>query len=449
MSREVLVGVDVGTTLTKAAAVTLDGAEVAHASRPTPWRTVPTGAEADPAELAAVARTVAAEALERADARALAVGVCSMAETGVLLDSNGVPVVPSIAWHDERAGEEAARIADGFGPERFAVRTGLPPTRLCSLAKLRWLRTNDERARRGVRWLGVAEWVVRSLGGDETAEWSLASRSGFLDASSRAWWSEALGFASAPPGLLPALSPAGTALGRATAAGLEGAVLAVGGHDHLCAQVGAGATRNGDVFDSCGSAEALLAAVPPPVADANVAAAVRCGVTVGWHVFGGRRSLLGGFLSGLGLQRFLDLLGVGDDRRAALGEEALAVPRGAGGLRVRDVTSRRVRLEGIVDGLSPAHTWRAALEATQEHAAAIKLAIERVAGSTERLVVAGGWTRDAAVRAVKEEFLGPFERPPVTEAGARGAALLAGIAAGVYAGVDDLPQPTPVAEPAV
>ncbi|HKE01790.1 MAG TPA: FGGY family carbohydrate kinase, partial [Planctomycetota bacterium] len=208
MSREVLVGIDVGTTLTKAAAVALDGAEVAHAARPTPWRAVPTGAEADPVELASTARAVALEALERADARALAVGVCSMAETGVLLDSHGVPVVPSIAWHDERAGEEAARLADALGPERFAVRTGLPPSRLCSLAKLRWLRTHDESARRGVRWLGVAEWVVRSLGGDETAELSLASRTGFLDASSRAWWSEALSFASAPPALLPALSPA-------------------------------------------------------------------------------------------------------------------------------------------------------------------------------------------------------------------------------------------------
>jgi glycerol kinase len=43
------------------------------------------------------------------------------------------------------------------------------------------------------------------------------------------------------------------------------------------------------------------------------------------------------------------------------------------------------------------------------------------------------------VRAVKREFLGPFEEPDVTEAGARGAALIAGIAAGVFKGFDDLP----------
>jgi sugar (pentulose or hexulose) kinase len=444
VTSDVLVGIDVGTSACKAAAVSLDGIEVAHAARPTPWRRVPTGAEADPVELAETAAAVAVEAVERADGRAVAIGVCSMAETGVLLDARGAPVAPAIAWHDERGEEEAARIAAALGPERFVVRTGLPPSRLCSLAKLLWLRTNHDGARRGVRWLNVSEWVVRRLGGDESAELSLASRSGFLNVPERRWWSDALEFAEAPPGLLPELTSAGTALGRASAAGLSGAVLAVGGHDHLCAQVGVGATRDGDVFDSCGSAEAIVAAVPPPIADADVVAAVGAGVTVGWHVFGGHRSLLGGFRSGIGLRRFLDLLGVDDDARAALSAAALAEPRGAGGLRVHDASTQQAQLTGIGDGVSPALVWRAALEATEEHAASIKLAAERIAGPARRLVVAGGWARDPAVRGVKEEVLGAFDWPPVTEAGARGAALIAGIAAGIYGDVDELPAPAGV-----
>jgi glycerol kinase len=43
---------------------------------------------------------------------------------------------------------------------------------------------------------------------------------------------------------------------------------------------------------------------------------------------------------------------------------------------------------------------------------------------------------------VKREVLGPFEEPEVEEAGARGAALMAGIAAGVYRDVFDLPPVT-------
>jgi glycerol kinase len=67
--------------------------------------------------------------------------------------------------------------------------------------------------------------------------------------------------------------------------------------------------------------------------------------------------------------------------------------------------------------------------------------IAAVAGPSERLVVAGGWARSEGFAAVKAELLGPYERPAVHEAGARGAALLAGCAAEVYAGLSDLPAP--------
>jgi len=90
--------------------------------------------------------------------------------------------------------------------------------------------------------------------------------------------------------------------------------------------------------------------------------------------------------------------------------------------------------------------WRAALEATQEHAAKIKQTIELVAGPSSRHVVAGGWAHDDAYLAVKREHLGAFERPAVVEAGARGAALLAAIAAGSYESVDELPEPAPARE---
>jgi sugar (pentulose or hexulose) kinase len=57
--------------------------------------------------------------------------------------------------------------------------------------------------------------------------------------------------------------------------------------------------------------------------------------------------------------------------------------------------------------------------------------------------VTGGAARSEAVLAIKRSALGPFERSPVQEAGARGAALLAGCAAGVFAGVGELPTPEP------
>jgi sugar (pentulose or hexulose) kinase len=442
---DLLVGVDVGTTACKAAVVRArDGAEVAHGAVPTPWTVVPSGAEVAPARLLDAALAATAEALAGAPGgQVVAAGVTSMAETGVLLDGHGRPLAPAIAWHDARGEAEAAQLAADLGGERFSARTGLPVRPLFSIAKYAWLRANHPEVARAVRWLSVAEWVVHGLGGEQVAELSLASRTGLLDLERRAWWEEALAWAGAAPGLLAGLVQAGSPAGRADGARLPrlaGAALTVAGHDHLSASVGAGATRPGDLFDSSGTAEALIRAVPPPVAPADVGRLVAAQVTVGWHVLPGQLALLGASRAGLALRRVLDLLGVDEEGRAALDRAAAAVPPGGGGLRVRDVFGERAAIEGIGANPTPAMAWRAALEAVAERAAELRGHIESVAGPSRRLVLAGGWARSPAARSVKRAVLGPFEWPPVAEAGARGAALLAGVAAGRYAGIGDLPE---------
>ncbi|MBM0232326.1 hypothetical protein JNW91_10895 [Micromonospora sp. STR1_7] len=61
-------------------------------------------------------------------------------------------------------------------------------------------------------------------------------------------------------------------------------------------------------------------------------------------------------------------------------------------------------------------------------------------GDHHELVAVGGWSRSEALMAAKGRRLGLVRRAPVVEAGARGAALLAGLAAGAYASVDDFPD---------
>jgi sugar (pentulose or hexulose) kinase len=442
MTEELLLGLDLGTTHAKAAAVTLDGRERAHGGAPTPWRTVSTGAEMDPHDLVEAAVLAAREALSEAPSgRVIAVGVTSMAETGVVLDRDGEPVAPMIAWHDTRAEAEAEELGRAIGAERFTGRTGLPVSRLCTASKYRWMRAHLPDTKRGVRWLNVAEWLVRSLGGEEVAELSLSSRTGFLHLEERAWLGEVLDFVEAPRGFLPEPTAAGTAAGRVSR-GLDqarDAVLTVAGHDHPCASVGAGAIRPGDVFDSCGTAEAFVRPLGSPVGSEEIGRAVAGGVTVGWNAVPGQQAMMAGFVSGLALSRFLDLLGVDEDGRDALDAAAVDLSPGADGVSIAGVTDDRAAVEGIPRSVTPAHVWRAALEAVTRHGAEVLETIESVAGRTGRLVVTGGWARSVAVRAVKREILGPFEEPVVQEAGARGAALIAGIAAGAFTGIDDLP----------
>lgn len=445
MGREgLLVGVDFGTTACKAGVVDLDGVEITHARVPTPWRRVDTGAEIDAAQLVDTTRTAIEQAVEKAGGgQVLGLGVTSLAETGVLLDGDGVPVAPAIAWHDSRGEDEVRRIRTELG-DRFTTSTGLPARPLCSISKYLWLRSHHPDTAAGRRWLNVAEWIVHRLGARQAAELSLASRTGWLDLGSHTWWDDALALSGAPPGFLPDPVQAGTHLGAATGgpAWLEGAALTVAGHDHLCGAVGAGAVDEHVVYDSCGTAEAFVGQLAPPATVEQVLRLVRQGITVGWHVIPGRHALLGAQRTGLGLQRFLDLLGVDRSGLPALDEAALAAPADADGLAVLDVDADTAALTGIGRSPSPGLLWRAALNAVATGAAAIPRAMEAERGAGHEIVVAGGWARSEAFRAVKQAHQGPFRHAAgVAEAGVRGAALLGGLAAGVFDRLADLPAP--------
>jgi sugar (pentulose or hexulose) kinase len=428
--RQLLVGIDIGTTYCKALVLDAEGGELGEARERTPW----TGAELDPHALARTAHAVAARALRESPAGAVAaVGVAGMAETGVLLDRRGEPVGPAIAWHDARGTEEARLIATEIGRDRFAAETGLPASALCSLSKLRWQRDHDAVAAAAVRWLGMPEWVARSLGGADVAELSLASRTGMLSLHDRAWWSEALAWLGVADDFVAEPVPAGTPIGRVGDALPEArdAVIAVAGHDHVTAMVGAGATGDGDVLHSSGTADVFVRGLQGRLERERIVDAVANGVTVGWHVLPDRWALLSGNELNVALASVLGLLGVdGQGERDAL--TAAAAELEPGGLRLDGVgDTGPLSLHGIAPGMSRAHVWRAALEAGADLSAATLARCDAVGGPRTRIVATGGGVRGAGARAVKEERLGPVEWSPVQEATAHGAAILGGVAADI------------------
>jgi sugar (pentulose or hexulose) kinase len=435
-----LLGIDVGTSACKAAVVDAHGAERSLGQVPTPWEPVPTGAELDAETLLRAVVEAARDAIDRGPEGTVAgIGVTSVAETGMLLDEGGRVIHRPVAWHDSRGAAEAQAMARDL-PD-FTERTGLPATALCSLAKLQHLGTDG-----AARWLNVGEWIVHRLGGRQVSELSLSSRTGLLDLEPAAPYADALAWGGLPDDLMAELVVAGTDSGRsdgATLPGTEGAVLTVAGHDHLVAGVGVGVTAPGDVLDSCGTAEALVRVAAPQDAAARRRSA-QAGVTVGWHVIEGRQALLAGVWSGLALREVLEVLGTDRDDLSA---GALAIAPGeapAFELELRSLERRPVRLPDA----APAAVWRAAIDTVTREVQELIAHIDAVAGPHTKVVVTGGWARDAAVFDAKRRF-GAIEAPPVAEAGCRGAALLAGVAAGLYASADDLPPVSAIAkEPA-
>ena len=286
-----------------------------------------------------------------------------------------------------------------------------------------------------MRWLGIPEWVARSLGAAEVAELSLASRTGMLSLRDRGWWPETLDWLGVKEGFLAEPVPAGTPVGRVgdDLPEARGAVIAVAGHDHVTATVGAGATDEGDVLHSSGTAEVFVRGVRAPLEADRIADAVADGVTVGWHVIPERWALLSGNELNVALASMLQLLGVdGQADRDALDAAAARLGPAERPLRLEGVDHPGpMSLHGIVPGMSRAHVWRAALEAGADLSAATLARCDAVGGPRTRIVAAGGGVRGVAARAAKEARLGPIEWSPVQEATARGAALLAGVAADV------------------
>lgn len=444
MTHEVLVGVDVGTTSIKALAVTPAGRVVGEASAPTPWRHDGPWADADARELAAAAIGVCAAAVSEAEAMSVrSIGVTGIAESGALIDRAGQPCAPVLAWFDPRGDASAVRAA--VTPDAFQRATGRRLNSKPSLMKIMWLRAHIESAESAVRHLCVAEWIVRALGGEEVSEASLASRTGMLDISRREPWEGAVALAG---DLLPrqrvwAGDPAGVAGGDDVPAELRGAVLTVAGLDHQSAVLISGAARDGSLFDSMGTAEALIRTTARHLTRDEIAWLTDRDIDVDWSVRPDHQILLAGRLTGLTLERVAAMLGATDrEARRALGEQAIGLQRGPNDPRLLDVGNDAITLGNITDGISPALVWRAAVDDLTAMAGEALDQMTEIVGHHDQAVLAGGWTRNAAIVRAKTEQLGSPRFVEIAEPGALGAAFLGGCAAGILdrPGEDGIPR---------
>ena len=151
MRDTLFVGLDVGTSTSKAVVFTADGEPVASGRATTPWTVTTSGAELDAKASLDAAKSAVAEAMADCPPAAIGgLGVASFAESGVLLDQHGDPVAPVIAWHDTRDHAELAGLTQTVGARNFSATTGLPLRQQWSLTKHRWLRRHPPK----VTWPG-------------------------------------------------------------------------------------------------------------------------------------------------------------------------------------------------------------------------------------------------------------------------------------------------------
>lgn len=430
--QNLLVGVDVGTTRVKAVAVDSERRVLGEHAVATPWRHEGATAEVDPGALAAASIEAAVGATRAAGGRAMAIGVTGMSETGVLLDRHGSPLAPALAWHDPRGDCDAVR--EQLGEDVYRRTAGRGVDAVSSLPKLLWLRQHVPAARSAVRFLSLPEWVVHALGGDQVNELSLVSRTGLFDVPARSPWAEALALLDAGPSFLGEIVAAGQPVGRASADGpeeLRGAILTVAGHDHQTAAYALGAAVDGILFDSLGTAEALLRTVRAPLEPAAVHRLADRNITTGWGVVPNHLCLLAGLPTGISLERVGAMVGAPTPaQRIELGRLALTSDRSTTAMHAT-ATYHGLTLHDVDDEADPALVWKVAVEDISAAGQRVLLAMAAEVGPHREAVVAGGWLHNPMVRAVKERQYGSFVSQELAEPGAIGAAEMAGVAAGV------------------
>ncbi|HEY2667304.1 MAG TPA: FGGY family carbohydrate kinase [Actinomycetota bacterium] len=434
MDRDLVLGLDLGTTRSKALLLDASGAEVAVAVGPTPFEASDGRIEAS-TECLVLAATALVATLGPARDRVAAVGIAGMAECGAPLDAAGKPLAPVIAWHDPRGGDVAERLATRFG-DAVALRTGQRPRAVSSVAKLGWLVAHGTT---GVcRWLGVPELVLRDLTGAEATEHSFASRTGCWDVVEQVWLQDVAEAAGFPVSVFAPVLAAGSVMGHVgrAAAGRWGLPeelpVTLAGHDHLAGAVGVGAGP-GDLVNSVGTAETVLG-LATRAPDLRRALELRTPVSVApggraWVVLGGAAR------AGVVLDAAARVLGRPIQELDAMAEDAPLVD-GAGFLAGLQAGAGPKVAEG-----PPGAVWRGLLRALSERTAETAGRVAELVPAERLLVIGGGaasrpWMREkAAVVAL------PIVRPRTAQAVARGAAVLAGQAAGWWASPEEAPRP--------
>ncbi|MEE6295562.1 FGGY-family carbohydrate kinase [Georgenia wangjunii] len=299
-------GLDVGSTNVKAVLVEIDAdggvRDVASASVPTP---------AGAAALVTAALRLVAAAVEAGGAPAC-VGVASMAETGVPLDGDGVPLGDLVRWDPRRAEDEAARLAAELGRGELFRATGVRPSGKAPLATWAYLRAREpDRWAAMDRWAGAADLLVHALTGRLVTDHTLAGRTmayrlpGPGEEPARTFDRDLLAAVGLRPEQLPDVAAPGEVAARVGAAGSAGLApgtpVVVAGHDHPVGAWAGGVRAPGEVADSLGTAEAVVrvvAARPDPDAvaaagmslvrtvagdqDAVVAGSSSAGAMVAW-----------------------------------------------------------------------------------------------------------------------------------------------------------------------
>jgi gluconokinase len=265
-----VIGIDIGTTNTKAVAYTEKGAVLDSAGESHTVFTDGGGMhELDPAVMFDAVITVLLRVTEHRSADEMAAAVsfsCGM-HSLILVDASGNPLTRALTWADTRSEQIARDLRQSETGRHIYRQTGVPIHAMSPLCKLIWLKENrNEVFRQAARFISIKEYVWWRLFGKYQVDFSIASATGLLDTRGIEWYADSLALAGIHKEqlseLVPsthsesALLPPWRSLGFA-----EGMPFVIGASDGCLANLGSGAVRPGETALTIGTSGAIRMAV--------------------------------------------------------------------------------------------------------------------------------------------------------------------------------------------
>jgi autoinducer 2 (AI-2) kinase len=449
-----LLGLDVGGGGGRALLVDPDGGEVQRAFRA--WQPS-TDSDVDLELVWRALAEASREVLARAGAApgsVAGVAATSMRLGAVLLDAAGEALYSG--WNrDMRAIPQGLAIGERHGAE-LAAAVGRWPVPNGLAARLHWLAQRaPERLERARSALALSDWVGFRLSGERMTDYSQAAETLLLDVRARAWSRDWIARLGLPGQLFPRIGAAGLALGKLRPAAARelglapDAIVALGGGDTQCGLLGAGALAPGEL--------AVVAGTTAPVQQVLARACVdpQARLWTGLHV-AERRWVVESNAGPVGeaLDWLAHVLHPGAPvPAAALLDAAGAAEPGAGGVlstfgatvfdaRALQPSYGSIALSSL--GVGDGERGRALLArgAVEGLAHALRANLEQIVSLTRespaRVHLCGGLSRSASFARILADAL---ERPVacarVAESSGLGAALCAGVGAGLFRDLDE------------
>lgn len=376
--RDIVIGLDIGTTSTIGLAAGMPDEVLAVASRPVDLVSRHAGwAEEDPLQWWENAKAILKELTSEIDARRIA-GICvtGMLPAVVLLDADENVLRPSIQQSDGRCGREVEELRRELDEDAFLKRTGNGINQQLVAAKLRWIARHEPDVFASIATVfGSYDYINMRLCGVRAAEQNWALEAGFTDLAEGAIADDLVALAGIPRQAVPQRSVSHEIIGHVSAeaaeqTGLaEGTPVMGGAADHIVSALGAGIVRPGDVLLKFGGAGDIVVASDRALPDHRL--------YLDYHLVPGLYAPNGCMVaSGSALNWMTTLIAhgeAGSRPHASMDELAAAVPAGSDGLvclpyflgektPIHDPLAR-----GSFVGLSlnhgRGHVWRALLEA--------------------------------------------------------------------------------------